>query len=79
MAALYGTRPRDRSRERRRRPKQVDIPEEKPWFKKKTVWTTVATLATVVSLVPSTMSATGFLLWRCTCFSAQRSSIQQIS
>jgi hypothetical protein len=31
--------------------------KDKPWFKKKTVWTTVASLATVAVLVPSTMSA----------------------
>ncbi|KAE9973217.1 hypothetical protein EG328_004500 [Venturia inaequalis] len=32
-------------------------PEEKPWFKKKTLWASVATLATVASLVPTTRAA----------------------
>ena len=35
-----------------------DDQADKPWFKKKTVWTTVASLATVAALVPSAMSAT---------------------
>jgi len=55
---------RDRSRERRRRArrsvdmsKEKDEEEEKPWYKKKTVWTTVATLATVASLAPAIKSS----------------------
>jgi hypothetical protein len=57
--------PRDRSRRRslsrspspRRRRSLADELEEKPWFRKKTLWTTMATIATVAALVPATMSA----------------------
>lgn len=33
--------------------------EVKPWFKKKTLWTGVATMATVLALVPASVSAKG--------------------
>lgn len=35
------------------------ITEIKPWFKKKTLWTGVATVATVLALVPASVSAKG--------------------
>ncbi|TLD36046.1 hypothetical protein E2P81_ATG02935 [Venturia nashicola] len=52
----YSSRRYSRGTSRTRTPPAPE-PEEKPWFKKKTLWASVATLATVASLVPTTRAA----------------------
>lgn len=40
-------------------PGHPEAGEDKPWFKKKTVWASVATVATVLALLPASVSAKG--------------------
>ncbi|KAJ4385816.1 hypothetical protein N0V93_010247 [Gnomoniopsis smithogilvyi] len=40
-------------------PGHPDEGDDKPWFKKKTLWASVATVATVVALLPASVSAKG--------------------
>ncbi|KXT01964.1 hypothetical protein AC578_6553 [Pseudocercospora eumusae] len=64
----YSSRSRSRSRTPppRRRDSRVNFAptpekEDKPWYKKKTVWATLASVATIASIVPITYSAHGSL------------------
>ncbi|KXS98896.1 hypothetical protein AC579_7208 [Pseudocercospora musae] len=64
----YSSRSRSRSRSppSRRRDSRVNFaptPEkqDKPWYKKKTLWATLASVATIASIVPITYSAHGSL------------------
>ncbi|KAF7192200.1 hypothetical protein HII31_06586 [Pseudocercospora fuligena] len=64
----YSSRSRSRSRSPppRRRDSRVNFAptpekEEKPWYKKKTLWATLASVATIASIVPITYSAHGSL------------------
>lgn len=42
-----------------RHPGHPDAGDDKPWFKKKTLWASVATVATVAALLPASFSAKG--------------------